>query len=572
MKSICQLSLLFLGITVLFTNCALVGILPKTESERFDKLVTDYFNGKIVPSSRSQEGIARLSARVDTLNASSTKMALQRLRSIDTTRLTLDERIDWLQLEAVMKRSTRDLNLNSAARIPSRYITTGNLYWQITGERKLSEKEWQEIGKTLREVPSVVALGKRQLQEPPPLWIRLAVNTLIRNEDFLTGVFQEKVRESAPSDQKEALITAVRTAKDVLAEFRFFLNDSLKKGGESSWAAGTKYYDWLLKEVHFLPHTAEEMIAIGWRIHQKTKDDLAELAKRIDPSKSVAQLIEEMKSRHPDQGKITEAYQRESNRARELLISRDLISIPEPETLLFVPTPPALRETYAWAGYGGIQMKDGMPMGRFFVTDVALEMTEVEVREKLRAQNNGWVTVIALHEGYPGHHLQSLYTRKNLSKVRSRFGNTYYGEGWALYCEAWMAREGFFRTADDSLAWLQMRLWRTARVIVDPSLHIGRMTYEQAVEFMVHEVGLERSAAEAEVNRYTTWPTQAPSYIIGWLEIEELQRQIEEKMGVRFDQRRFVETILEVGPLPLELMKRAVLHRYGSLQKYLPID
>jgi len=126
-----------------------------------------------------------------------------------------------------------------------------------------------------------------------------------------------------------------------------------------------------------------------------------------------------------------------------------------------------------------------------------------------------------------------------------------------------MGRSGFYATADDSLAWLQMRLWRTARVIVDPSVHTGRMTYEQAVQFMVNEVGLERSAAEAEVNRYTTWPTQAPSYIIGWLEIERLRNEIRSKEGAAFSEKKFVETLLGVGSLPLALMRRAVLRQYG---------
>ena len=110
---------------------------------------------------------------------------------------------------------------------------------------------------------------------------------------------------------------------------------------------------------------------------------------------------------------------------------------------------------------------------------------------------------------------------------------------------------------------LQMRLWRTARVIIDPSLHTGEMTYEQAVQFFVDEVGLERSAAEAEVTRFTTWPTQAPSYIVGWLEIERLERDVRAALGPRFSEKDFVEKVLQAGPLPLALLRRAVLYDYG---------
>ena len=106
-----------------------------------------------------------------------------------------------------------------------------------------------------------------------------------------------------------------------------------------------------------------------------------------------------------------------------------------------------------------------------------------------------------------------------------------------------------------------MRLWRTARVIIDPSIHTGRMTYDQAVEFFIDEVGLERSAAEAEVNRYTTWPTQAPSYIIGWLEIERLKADMARLLGDRFTEKQFVESLLRTGSLPLALMRRSLLEQ-----------
>ena len=108
-----------------------------------------------------------------------------------------------------------------------------------------------------------------------------------------------------------------------------------------------------------------------------------------------------------------------------------------------------------------------------------------------------------------------------------------------------------------------MRLWRTARVIIDPSLHTGAMSYEQAVRFFVDEVGLERSAAEAEVNRFTTWPTQAPSYIIGWLELEKLEAELRTELGDRFDHKVWVERVLSAGSLPLALLRRAVRDSYG---------
>ncbi len=549
---------------VLFlTGCSTASLLDNSPSATFDRFVDSYFAGNYrgLEGSDSTHPFPWLENDADQRRAVGATNALRDLHAIDTVALELEKRIDWLQLEATLKRAIRDTVLREAQRIPGRYLTVGNLYWQVMGDRRPSEREWKSILKTVQDVPKAIDLGKRQLVDPPSLWVGLARNTADRYEAFLRNEFPMLVRAKAPDSIKADLIMYGEEAADAIKMFKGFLN-SLNSGTEKSWSVGKDHYNWLLAEVHFLPYGADEMIAVGRRVHAETKAALEHLARGVDPKKSWKALVEEMKARHPNPGSIAEAYKKESDRARELIDSKRLVSIPQPETLLFVPTPPALRETYAWAGYGGIEVRNDVPAGRFFVTDVVPEMSDSEREQKLRAQNNGWVTVIALHEGYPGHHLQSLYSRNNPSKVRSRLGNTYFGEGWGLYCEAWMAREGFYKNADDSLAWLQMRLWRTARVIIDPSLHTGQMSYDEAVRFFIDEVGLERSAAEAEVNRYTTWPTQAPSYIIGWLELENLRRTLRSIRQERYSDREFAETILTIGSLPLELLKRAALARF----------
>ncbi len=498
-----------------------------------------------------RRGAERAAARLDTM------------RRVDTTRLDVPQRIDWLLLESWLKRAVMDTVLRPAERNPSRYLTLGDLYWRVSGDRAPRPDDWTQIRRDLERAPRALALGRRQLTDPPPLWVRLAVRTAGSYASFLGEEFPARVRAAAPDSVRGAVLDAGERARAALTAYAAFLRDTLRGGADTSWQSGEPYYDWVLRDVNFLSYNAPEMVAEGRRIHAATRLVLDSMAERLSPGTPWRTLADDLRARHPRAGEITEAYRRASRRVQALLIRDDLVTIPACEELTFVPTPPQLRETYAWGGYGGITMRDGAAVGRFFVTDVAPGMSPQQVEEKLRTQNHGWIEVIALHEGYPGHHLQQVYARRNPRRLRQRGGNTYYGEGWALYAEHWMARAGLFDSPDARLAQLQMRLWRTARVIVDPSLHTGRMSYDDAVQFFVDEVGLERSAAEAEVNRFTTWPTQAPSYIIGWLEIERLKRDVQASLGARFGEREFVERVLEAGPLPPALLRRAVLHAYG---------
>jgi uncharacterized protein (DUF885 family) len=528
-----------------------------SDSARFEDFTRRYLDGEFRPARDPGDPQARLRPEADRSELNAAQTVLQELHAIDTARLATVQRIDWLLVEARAKRTIADTVLRQSERVPARYITVGGIYWQVAGDADPTAEDWAEALQTLERQPGALAVGRERLVDPPPLWAWLAEQSAAGFVEFLDGEFVERTRE-APDTLRERLVAAAGAASAALEAYVAFLSDTLEPGGDDSWAVGSGYYDWVLREVNFLPFTAETMIAEGYRIHEETKAALDSLARTVDGGKSWSELVQDMQGRHPEPGSILAEYERESRRVEALLVRENLIRIPPCEDLLLVPTPPALRETYAWGGYGGIRDRDDVMIGRFFVTDVVPGMTPQQVDDKLRAQNLGWIAVIALHEGYPGHHLQNVYARSNGRRLRRRFGNTYYGEGWALYAEHWMQREGLFINTDQQLAQLQMRLWRTARVIIDPSLHTGRMSYQEAVQFFMDEVGLTRSAAEAEVNRYTTWPTQAPSYIIGWLEIEKLKAELATELGERFEEKRFHETLLEQGSLPLALLRRAM--------------
>jgi hypothetical protein len=86
-----------------------------------------------------------------------------------------------------------------------------------------------------------------------------------------------------------------------------------------------------------------------------------------------------------------------------------------------------------------------------------------------------------------------------------------------------MGEEGLLKGDDVRLTVLRNRLWRAARVILDVSLHTGRMTLEQAVDFLVDKVRFERYAAE--LLKRTPWrrkrraahrPGHSPRLTVCW--------------------------------------------------------
>jgi uncharacterized protein (DUF885 family) len=93
--------------------------------------------------------------------------------------------------------------------------------------------------------------------------------------------------------------------------------------------------------------------------------------------------------------------------------------------------------------------------------------------------------------------------------------------------------------------------------VVDTALHCGDMTVEQAERFMTEKTALSPGTAKGEVSRYCAWPTQAPSYLTGCLEIERIRDEyLARGLG---SLREFHDTIAGSGALPLGLARAAAL-------------
>src|SRR5436189_6335653 len=72
-------------------------------------------------------------------------------------------------------------------------------------------------------------------------------------------------------------------------------------------------------------------------------------------------------------------------------------------------------------------------------------------------------------------------------------------EGWGLYSEFIMRP---FMPLDGQLISLQHRLMRAARAYLDPELHMGKVTPEQALRVLKDNVMLSEAVANQEVERY----------------------------------------------------------------------
>ena len=167
---------------------------------------------------------------------------------------------------------------------------------------------------------------------------------------------------------------------------------------------------------------------------------------------------------------------------------------------------------------------------------------------------------VLLHEAVPGHHLQVARAQelRGLPAFRRTGGYVAYGEGWALYAESLGYEMGFYKDPYMRFGALAMEMLRACRLVVDTGLHTRDWGRAQSIKYLMDNAAIKEGFATSEVDRYSVGPGQALGYKIGELRIKALRAKARERLGERFDLRRFHNAILDDGPLPLTVLEARI--------------
>ncbi|NQZ04421.1 DUF885 family protein [Idiomarina sp.] len=169
-------------------------------------------------------------------------------------------------------------------------------------------------------------------------------------------------------------------------------------------------------------------------------------------------------------------------------------------------------------------------------------------------------TALFLHEAAPGHHFQISIQQelKDLPLFRKYGRETAYTEGWGLYAESLGDELGLYEDPYQRFGALAAELWRSIRLVTDTGIHDKGWTRQQVLDYMYDNAPVAEARAVSEAERFMALPGQALAYKIGQLKIAELRRMAEQKLGAKFDIKRFHRVVLEDGALPLFLLEKKV--------------
>ncbi|HKS04675.1 MAG TPA: DUF885 domain-containing protein [Gemmatimonadaceae bacterium] len=497
----------------------------------WDDKLTDY---RMSAVNERREYVARLLARVNALPGELWKT---------------DERVDWYLFRAQLE------GVDFFARVrkpeesdPQVYVSEiANSVFSLLKKDFASQRQ-RALSATARleQAPELLRTARTNLTSPVKLYAQLAIASARGGDDLYKTSLMTLVEDVSMAERRR-MVAARDSAIMALHEFADWLEDRL--ASMPDWTPmGEAEYNYLLKHVLLLPLDATQVEMLGQSELARYRGLEAMLK---DPS-----MASPDPSRSPhiprDQAAFLAAYESRQKEIVDFLSRNRLVTIPNymgpfrirqlPEA--FKPTSPG-----GFMNPPGVYDKDNS--GFYFIPTYDPKSENFYIRAAIEDPRP-----ILGHEGIPGHFLQLSIANHLSNEIRRQhFDNTFI-EGWALYGEEMLARQGLY--SETSAAYgqvLRLSRYRAARIGVDVNLHTGRWTFEDAVNYFMEAGGLDREAAQGEAAGAAVSPSQKIGYMVGKWQINRLLGKYRDNQSNKFKLGQFHDELISYGSLPVSIVE-----------------
>jgi uncharacterized protein (DUF885 family) len=532
-----------------------------------DELLEDSFQRG--PTQATYLGIHTYDDKLEDLSRQGIEAQIAALRSfrdkvatIEAKALTLPNQLDREQvLRALDGQLLTNLTIRPWATNPDTYSSGVTQSAYIMVKRSFASPEVRLKALIARERLMVRNLdeARKNLDNPPEVLTKIAIEQIDGNRDF----FVHAVPDAFKSVTDQALLAEFRVTNkaviDALAAYKTFLTKDLLPKSKGQFALGGAVLSKKFSADEMVDLPLDRLLAIAHADLMRNQQQFKELAAKLAPGKAVPVFLASITTQHPPAAKLLETTQSTLDSIRQFIESKKLLTLPKHVPAHVEETPPFLRAVTSASmdTPGPFETKATEAFYNMTLPDPAWPKPQVE--SFMRQWYYPMIANVSVHEVYPGHYVQFLYGPQFPSKVRKVFGAASNAEGWAHYCEQMMLDEGFH--ADDPhyrLAQLQDALLRDVRFIAGIQMHSAGMSVAEAQKLFETEAYEPPPVALSEAKRGTSDPTYG-YYTMGKLMILKLRDDVRAKRGAAFTLQGFHDDFLKLGPLPLPLIRKALL-------------
>ena len=528
------------------------------------------------PTLASRLGLTAYDDKLDDLSADAFELRdsdaaayLSRFEGIPDADLSADERIDRDLAIAMLRGRLVQAEWQGWRRDPLTYSSpiSDGLFSLFLHRLRPEEELVEAACARLAQAPRLLEQGRANLDASlaNPLIVNRAMASARSSARYVRELLPDEVHAV---ELRDRLRTAGEQAAQAFERWAAFLAVFASEA-LGSWVFGEARYTAVLQEREALPYDARALREMGQREFDRLDAEMRTISDRIAGTTDWHEVISTANKDHPlTEEAMRQAYEVWTERARDFLVDHDMVSLPEGERCAVEPSPVFQRPVLGVASYMAPPAFSGSLTGHFFVPFAPDGASAAEIDSRLENNNHGGIPTTAVHEAYPGHHWHLVMRRIHASRLRRVLSTPYFNEGWGLYAERVMREMGFFQEPLQELYHLEATIFRAARIVIDTSMHLGEMTFDEGVTYLVERLAMPEPTARAEIGRYAWWPTQASAYLTGCLEILRIRTDWLAKRGLAGVPipelptgilREFHDTLAKSGSLPPGLAARAML-------------
>ena len=568
-------------ISILFINC-------KSDKKKLDftTITKHYFDDKnaLDPLSATQNGQNEYNDQLQfEMTDSYRKSQLSffntyesTLDSIDEKDLSVEEKNSYQIIKwevAVGKQLLQQpTNLMPIHQFWGTHLTMGQYAGGTSGQPFKTEKDYTNFLKRMDLysvwIDSAMVYMKKGIEKGAVLPKSLTEKVIPQFAEMATPNIEDNLFYSAikimPAEFSEA------TKKDLTARYTAVINDKLipqyKKmtaflkneylpasrstSGIGSLPFGKDLYAAYVKQWTTTEMTSEEIHELGLKEVARLHAEMEKVKTQVGFKGTLMEFFDYVRNK-PELKPFKKPEEVIANFERIYSVIKpnvDKLFSLQPKTKFEIRRTEAFREKTASAEY--MQgTADGTRPGIFYVP-----ITDVKEYNMYGDED------LFLHEAVPGHHFQISLQQENNSLPDFRKFNWFgaYGEGWALYTESLGKELGLYQDPYQYFGMLGNEMHRAVRLVVDTGMHSKGWTREQAIKYSLENEAESEASITVEIERYMAIPGQALSYKIGQLKIMELRKRAQDKMGPKFDIKKFHQKVLESGVMPLALLENKI--------------
>jgi uncharacterized protein (DUF885 family) len=548
------------------------------ESANFESFVKSYYDSEYAahPVAATSAGIHDHDSKVDDMsaaglarNAAQLHEALATLQSMDSRRLSRWERDDREVLIGHIKGTLLDDEaIQYWRKDPGRYsrVATSAVF-------ELVQRDFSPLVERLRsaiaresEIPAVLSAGKANIEHPPRAFVEIAIRNIAGSINFYRSAAPRAFAAVDDPELMRDFATSNAAAVAAFEDYRAFLESELVNA-DGDFALKSDLFVRRLNDNEMVDLPVTKLREIALRQLHRDQAALKAAARRVGTSKSVAEVVEQVRRQHPSAETLLPTAEANLSGLRTFVREHHIATIPSELLPKVEETPEFMRATTSASMDSPGPFEKHATQAFYYVSPPDAGMSGEKLEDYLQGYYFAGLKLISAHEVWPGHFMQYLVRRGHpewsLARQLAHAQST--TEGWANYTEQMVIEQGLGH-GDSTLniSQLEEALLRDCRFVGSIEMHTGGKSVEDVAQLFMKECGAPQAEARREAYRGTTDPGYL-NYTIGKLEILKLREDYKKKMGAKFSLADFHDRFLAVGLVPVKIIRRELMGVDGPL-------